>query len=133
MGISLSQYRAAIGLWRRPSAQSKKSYDTDAYESLHSWKINNVLGIINVLSLICIILSKSALIDLGLTSSLMSRQCLQSLLIISGVEQNPGPTGQQDIIEELCRKSSNDVINKVLRAYPLGQTLTQQKTAINKF
>ena len=133
MGISLSQYRAAIGLWRRPSALSKKSYDIDAYESLHSWKINNVLGLINVLSLICIILSKSALIDLGLTSSLMSRQCLQSLLIISGVEQNPGPTGQQDIIEELCRKSSNDVINKVLRAYPLGQTLTQQKTAINKF
>ena len=111
----------------------KKSYDKDAFEYLHSWKINNVLGLMNIMCLASIILSNSATLDLGLSASLMSRQCLQMLLIISGVEQNPGPVSQQNIIEDLCGKSSNDVIHKILRAYPLGQTFAQQKTVINKF
>ena len=73
----------------------------NAYESLHGKKINNVFGLINIMNLVCIVLLHSAVLDLGLSTSLMSRQCLQSLLLISGVEQNPGPTSQQDIIDEL--------------------------------
>ena len=110
MGISLSQYRAAIGLWRRLPVQSKKSYDMSGYETLHGKKISNVIGLMNIMNLVCIILLHSAVLDLGLSTSLMSRQCLQSLLIISGVEQNPGPTGQQEIIDELCNKSTNDLV-----------------------
>ena len=132
MGISLSQYRAAIGLWRRLPAQSKKSYDMNAYESLHGKKINNVFGLINIMNLVCIVLLHSAVLDLGLSTSLMSRKCLQSLLLISGVEQNPGPISQQDIIDELCIKSTNDLIRNVLRAYPLNKTLTHQKREIKK-
>ena len=133
MGNTLSQYRAAIGLWNRPSAQKNKPYDRDTAKSLHSGNINNVVGFVYIMCLVSIVLLNSVSLDLDLNATLMSRQCLQALLVISGVEQNPGPVSQQEVIEELCNKSANEVINKILRAYPLGQTFAQQRTAMNKF
>ena len=133
MGNTLSQYRAAIGLWNRPSAHKNKPYDRDVAESLHSENMNNVLGFLNIMCLVSIVLLNFVTLDLGLNTTLVSRQCLQALLIISGVEQNPGPVSQQEVIEELCHKSANEVINKILRSYPLGQTFAHQRTVINKF
>ena len=95
--------------------------------------IERVAGLINIMCLVCIAVSNSLVLDQGLSATLMSRQCLQALLLISGVEQNPGPITQQSIIEELSSKTSNDVIKKVLAAYPVGKTLLQKKTAITKF
>ena len=131
MGISISQYRAAIGLWR-PSAKSENNDVTNLYESMQRGKINNVIGLVNIFSVVSIIVL-STTSELGLSASLISYQCLQSLLAISGVEQNPGPVSQQNAIEELSSKSTNDVVKKILGAYPLGQTFSQQKKIINKF
>ena len=133
MGISISQYRSAIGLFRRPPANMKEFNDSNSYKSMQRGKINIALGLINVISLLSIIVLHSTTSELSLSASLIAHQCLQALLAISGVEQNPGPVSQQNVIEELCSKSTNDVVHKILRAYPLGQTFFQQKKAINKF
>ena len=133
MGITLTQYRAAIGLWSRGSAQTKISCTMNSSEPLYKENINSVVGLINIMCLVCIAVSNFLVLDQSLSATLMSRQCLQALLLISGVEQNPGPMSQQDIIEDLSSKSSNDVVKKVLTAYTVGQTLAQQKTVINRF
>ena len=123
MGISLSQYRAAIGLWR-PSAQCKLRFFIEINQ-MRSSDMTNVLGLINIASLISIVL--------GLSATIISRQCLQALLMMSGVEQNPGPVAQLDILGELCNKSPDEQVRNVLRAYPHGVALSIQKAAINKF
>ena len=133
MGITLTQYRAAIGLWRRGPAQSKVSCTMNYSEPLYRENINSFVGLINMLCLVCIAVSNSLAMDQSLSATLMSRQCLQALLLISGVEQNPGPMSTQSIIEDLISKTSNDVIKKVLTAYPVGRTLKQQNTVINRF
>ena len=123
MGISLSQYRAAIGLWR-PSAQCKLSLLMDI-TLLRASDKTYALGLINIASLISIIV--------GLTATIISRQCLQALLLISGVEKNPGPVTQHDILGELSIKAPDEQTKNVLRAYPLGVALSFQKVAINRF
>ena len=101
MGISLSQYRAAIGLWRRPSAVSTNLDALNSFESIQRGKINNAIGLINIFCLVSTITLLFAAPELGLSASLMTRQCLKTLLVMSGVEQNPGPASQQNAIEEL--------------------------------
>ena len=130
MGISLSQYRATIGLWYnkcwRPSAQVNSNLHFLINQTCLNNK-NKLLGLINITSLICTIL--------GLMATILSKHCLQVLLIMSGVEQNPGPVTQspKDILEELCSTSSDEQVKRVLSAYPLGVSLTSQKSAIGKF
>ena len=130
MGISLSQYRATIGLWYnkcwRPSAQVNSNLHYLINQTCLNNK-NKLLGLINIASLICI--------TLGLMATILSKHCLQVLLIMSGVEQNPGPVTQspKDILEELCSTSSDEQVKRVLSAYPLGVSLTSQKSAIGKF
>ena len=119
MGISLSQYRAAIGLWR-PSAQCKLSLLMDI-TLLRASDKTCALGLINIASLISIIV--------GLTATIISRQCLQALLLISGVEKNPGPVTQHDILGELSIKAPDEQTKNVLRAYPLGVALSFQKSS----
>ena len=58
--------------------------------------------------------------DLGLGATLMNKQCLQALLIISGVEQNPGPVTGQAVIDGLCGNAQTEEIKKVLKSYPLS-------------
>ena len=132
MGVTISQYRAAIGHWNRRIVHGN-SYIKETANHLNDENTKNVIGLFIIVSLVFSGLLNSVVTDQNLSMSIMSMQCLQALLVISGVEQNPGPMSQQSIIEELSSKSPNEVINKVLKAYPIGQTLGQQKNAINKF
>ena len=132
MGVTISQYRAAIGHWNRRIVHGN-SYIKETSNHLNDENTKNVIGLFIIVSLVFSGLLNSVVTDQNLSMSIMSMQCLQALLVISGVEQNPGPMSQQSIIEELSSKSPNEVINKVLKAYPIGQTLGQQKNAINKF
>ena len=128
MGISLSQYRATIGLWYIKCWRSSAQVNSNLHYLINHTCLNNrnkLLGLINIASLICI--------TLGLGASILSKQCLQVLLIMSGVEQNPGPVTSKDILEELCSKTSDEQVKRLLSAYPLGATLTSQKTAMGKF
>ena len=70
--------------------------------------------------------------DLGLGATLMNRQCLQALLIISGVEQNPGPVTGQAVIDGLCGNAQTEEIKKVLKSYPLSGEYERQKKALMK-
>ena len=83
-----------------------------------------VLGLVNITSLICIIL--------GLSTTIIRRQCLQALLMISGIEKNPGPVSQE-ILDELTKKSTNETTKNIIKAYNPGQHLKSQKTAMRKF
>ena len=94
MGISISQYRAAIGLWGRPSAVATNFDALNSFESIQRGKINNAIGMINIFCVLSTITLFFAAPDLGLNASLMTRQCLKTLLVISGEEQNPGPASQ---------------------------------------
>ena len=49
--------------------------------------------------------------DQNLSMSIMSMQCLKVLLVISGVEQNPGPMfmAQQSAIEEIKKDGRKEI------------------------
>ena len=136
MGITISQYRAAIGLWNRPTAPSKKAYETGTSESLHCGQIDLLVSLTHIICIVCIVLSNCKATDLGLGATLMSRQCLQALLAISGVEQNPGPVSlesQKKAIDELCSKAPSDKIKDILKAYHPQESETRQRNAIKQF
>ena len=122
MGISLTQYRVTIGQYNirrwRPSAGCTSTLHVRMDAKIKA------LGLVNIASLICIIL--------GLSTTIISGQCLQALLMISGIEQNPGPVNQE-ILDELTRKSLDETTKKIIMAYHPGQDLKAQKRAIGKF
>ena len=122
MGISLTQYRVTIGQYhcrvtirRWRSSASWETYSNDTRKAL---------GLVNIASLICIIL--------GLSTTIISRQCLQALLMISGIEQNSGPASQE-ILDELTRKSTDETTKNIIKAYNLGKHLKSQKDTIRRF
>ena len=128
MGISLSQWRATIGLRYNKYWRTSAQVNSGLHYLIGQTCLNNknkLLGLINIVSLISI--------TLGLGATILSKHCLQVLLIMSGIEQNPGPDTSKDILEELCSTSSDEQVKRVLSAYPLGVALTSQKTAIGKF
>lgn len=70
---------------------------------------------------------------------LLSHQCHSALLLIAGVEPNPGPTPQdgqlpsaEDIMAGLCANAPTTDVRDCLRLYNLGNTSNQHKTAFNK-
>ena len=122
MGISLTQYRATIGQYkcrviirRWSSSASWETYSNDTRKAL---------GLVNIASLISIIL--------GLSTIIISRQCLLILLLISGIEKNPGPVSQE-ILDELIRRSTDETTKNIIKAYNPGQHLKSQKAAMRKF
>ena len=51
-------------------------------------------------------------------------QCQQLLLIISGIESNPGPMSSEDILADLCTNAPTTEIRDCLRTYILNSTST---------
>ena len=61
----------------------------------------------------------------------ISRQCLEALLLIGGVEQNPGPT-QDDILAGLCADVRTTEVRDCLRRYKPENSLQQHRTDFNQ-
>ena len=61
----------------------------------------------------------------------ISRQCLEALLLIGGVEQNPGPT-QDDILAAVCADAPTTEVRDCLRRYKPENSLQQHRTDFNQ-
>ena len=153
MGISLAQYRAAIGLWasrgfkyRSPSVsneQDEKDQGSppdpgDEFRLRGSWKLH-----ITLLSfLIMLILAPSVMtINRSFTSVMntdsvqypFSPPCHEKLLHIGGVERHPGPPpSHEHILAELCAKAPDTDVRDCLRLYNPKSTPGKQCKELNK-
>ena len=82
----------------------------------------------------------AANMDASLESgSHLSQQCLNTLLVIGGVELNPGPPGddawletQQNILAGLCSEATSNEICDCLRLYRPQNSSRQHKTEFGK-
>ena len=175
MGISLQQYRAAIGNWqvRRKRTTSMQSQSSKTQENLCTTiikegiyqngqgKLHTALlcGLVIALSIISQVIYSSSVADIkdishpistgttkdfaAATGNLIPYQCHQALLVMAGVEQNPGPvTGieaedetfnkQEDIIAELCSDAPNTEIRDCIRLYKPKNSVRQHKNEFTK-
>ena len=134
MGVSTEQYRAAIGLFMisrgcktQPLQERDMYYDEPDHDinwsqpagrvKSTSWKLNAILLV-------------------TLVTTMLAKSCMEDLLLISGIEPNPGPANktaeqkaerlkkQQDkcddynrIIAELMTKAPNEQIKDCIRLY----------------
>ena len=67
-------------------------------------------------------------------SNSISHQCLQSLLLIGGVEPNPGPVPptQEDIIAQLASQAPTDIVRNCIRRYDPAHRNTQHRAVFSK-
>ena len=102
MAVTISQYRAAIGLWNRRLIYGK-SYNKKMFNHLNDVNAKKLIGSIIIMNLVFIGILNYVVTDQNLSMSIMSMQCLKAFLAISGVEQNPGPMfmAQQSTIEKI--------------------------------
>ena len=72
------------------------------------------------------------------TGNVISHQCQKTLLVMAGVEQNPGPETemdpweqtvkkQEDILADLCFKTQDGEVRECLRQYKVQDTMYQIK------
>ena len=159
MGISIDQYRARIGNWccnqGLPSYNAPLGRDQANVGSAgdtvikYSWKVCTMLLCLTIIGTTVIHLpsplastlpvATGSCTSAGITDqppvqqNLISHQCAQALLIIGGVEQNPGPaqlsTEQQlqDLDGILARLSSNAPSNDVRDTMRLYDPRLDQK------
>ena len=181
MGISLQQYRAAIGNWhagriRRKLGQSPLPKRTHADLLSNSCREENYLkgqlrGLWRIFAtLLCGIALSIALmisqspnyrdvadttykpfptntseaknLDLAFaTGNLISHQCQKTLLVMAGVETNPGPgqgidiedetlNKQESIITELCAEAPEAEVRDCLRLYKAKNSIKQHKAEL---
>ena len=96
MGVSISQYRASIGLWNRRMIYSR-TYNTEISNHLNDTNIKKLIGLTIIMNIVSIGIMNCVATDQNLSMSIISMQCLKALLVISGVEQNPGPSAFEEI------------------------------------
>lgn len=149
MGTTLQQHRVAIGRWNtRKVKQIQASPDYAEMDERNTidtlaesptlkgpWKIHA--------SLLCVILITTVMMHTAMCCNLATRnasaldhslsttnrhisvQCLKALLMIGGVELNPGPDRaqeeiikqQEDVLAELCANAPNIETRDTLRLY----------------
>ena len=161
MGISVQQYRAVIGSWNAKKLVLKQPgrdlveidhWSTDQNQECDfvirgPWKIHTLLLVLFlIISIMCSVpqsrplptvdyemqTSTKACCPLDyLTCSSISAQCHEALLMISGIEPNPGPS-DEDIVAQLCVDADDDAVRDCLRKYDLTNTTAQHKTAFGK-
>ncbi len=156
MGISIQQYRSAIGCWN--SKKTRKllpteetvEIDTDYLDSHGTnvvvcgpWKTHAVLLCLILITTVLMhpvctgapdhghavtstmmrVGHNSALTKTDTSTSHIAPQCLHALLIIGGVEVNPGPDRELNIEEQdtivagLCAEAPNNDVRDTLRLY----------------
>lgn len=172
MGISIQQYRAAIGRWHAGKVQMLMpprttepltNADLDDLHQDHSlvlrgpWKMHAVVLILLMTSLLMTPLascphsyrsdpepgsnyhthgthtsqSDFAML-MGKHGKGMAMECLQTLLLIGGVEPNPGPLSGEDVLANLCAQAPDTTIRNTLRNYKEDMSTAQLTKAFKK-
>ena len=155
MGITLTQYRASIGVWAgrglrkiskpitKPNAQGKPPViDSNSRPIKGPWKMHaTVLVYIIVFLLIgptytnattLASSSSSQLIIADPETDVISASCLKALLQIGGVELNPGPS-IADVLAELAALAPDNDVRHCIRAYRADDAFAKQYQALNKY
>ena len=169
MGVSLEQYRAAIGLWA--AGRPRKTLPPRApividwshagdepnpeFQYQGPWKLHALL--LAVMMILILIIpgsspSQKALPDTPfswkphnsyqshVTTLLLSpiaKQALDNLLLISGVEPNPGPTHvitaeeKETVVASLIVSATDEIVKKTLRIYDVNLTTKELKRKFN--
>ena len=163
MGISIQQYRAAIGSWNakelilnEPGIDLLDIGQTCVDQNQEHFKVNTGSWKMNTL-LIFLFATMSIMYHVPFTSlnthtplleyitnssnthfaidsfncSSISAQCHELLLMISGIESNPGPT-QEDIIAQLCADAVDVTVRDCLRKYDPKNTTDLHKKELGK-
>ena len=89
MGVSIEQYRAAIGLFmisRGCKMQPLLEHDIDYDETDHDINWSQPAG-----QVISTSWKLNAILLVTLVTTMLAKSCMEDLLLISGVEPNPGP------------------------------------------
>lgn len=148
MGVSIEQYRAAIGLFmisRGCKMQPLLEHDFDYDETGHDINWSQPTGRVTSTSW-----KLNAILLVTLVTTILAKSCMEDLLLISGIEPNPGPITetaeqkaarlkkQQDkcdeynrIIAELVTKAPNEQIKNCLRLYNPENNLKKHHRAFN--
>lgn len=125
MGISLEQYRARIGTFSARGCKSKDVSDPIVLDGLSD---------LDTSSPIMISLNWKAS-SLGLLLIVLCAICQNELLLMGGVESNPGPTSEEtndkraSVIAELIVKAESQTVKDVIRLYKPVMTQEQLQTA----
>ena len=64
---------------------------------LKDTNIKKLIGLTIIMNIVSIGIMNCVATDQNLSMSIISMQCLKALLVISGVEQNPGPSAFEEI------------------------------------
>ena len=166
MGISVEQYRAAIGTWaagrlRRvlapppPVDMNTNSTEHAEPEQLWQltgpWKLHALMLLFLLTTLLCHVPSSTTGHATSHTTTqhtanitattpdsataagaAVSPLCQEALLLIAGVEPNPGPASTEDILAGLCATAPSVDIRDCLRMYNPNHSNKQHKTEFGK-
>ena len=169
MGISLDQYRAAIGSWAAgrirkllPAPEPTELYEPKEPDSKRNlsgpWKLHAATLLLVLLMVVCqgiCIAQPGPLMDSSSNmvspctrmsvpdeecrhGNMISSNCLSALLMISGVESNPGPEeytlsddDKQKILTSLIVNTDDISVKGVLKTYDVSMTTKDLKRKLN--
>ena len=132
--ISIQQWRAAIGCFGSIKSTKSPSGGFKMPENVSEIKSDKSLFILGISGIACVFLSLSLLpfsnynLDTGIGNCGQHHgPVVQTLLIMGGVEQNPGPT-PTEIFGDLIKNAPSDDIKKTLNKF---KTDADYKTNVN--
>ena len=127
MGVSLDQYRAAVGLFS-PKLCKFTAYNNKREAGPLEVEDAGFQGFLPLLN----ISWKAA--TLALLLVILSPACLGSLLLIGGVESNPGPVtadSKKSVLAALCTGAPSSEIRDCLRCYDSSKSTAQIERKMN--
>ena len=128
MGISLELYRARIGGFACRSNHAtdcRQELTLDDIAYLASHRANSLHAEPIVISI------GSKLACLTLLMLAVSALCHEHLLVIGGVEQNPGPPTSKDVLARLCIDTSANEVRDCIRLYNLERDYTSNRKKLS--
>ena len=126
MGITIEQHRARIGTFA--AGKCSRSVDTHSPNDSDQPPVTHTRDTPPVV--LCSMSWKAA--TLGLILVLLCALCHGQLLLIGGVESNPGPKSVEDILAALSVGAPDVHIRDCIRLYRMDATTTQHRKAFMK-
>ena len=127
MGVSLDQYRAAVGLFSR-------GFSTNAAYNVENGNYPLGLGDQSDPGSLPLLNMTWKAASLAILLVVLSPACLGSLLLIGGVESNPGPVtadSKKSVLAALCAAAPSSEIRDCLRCYDTSKSTAHIERKMN--
>ena len=129
--ISIEQWRASVGSFSSKKFKQTSTQDVnfelpekDVFSDDNRWKVSRKAVI---LAFMCPLVTFSLVFG-GQNYPAV----IESLLIRSGIEQNPGPTSPAEVVGFLIVNAPNDDVKKTLNKYSTEKDHTENTKSLNK-